>query len=114
MSLSPEDRTRILLQVLQGDRTPESAEVDLQGSTWESEDQVVLKKVHLRSAIGSFLAGLRSADELHAWAEFIEGRDDIDFACLDSQALEIIRILASRQLEGDVTRDQARGFLAEL
>ncbi|MEA3191300.1 MAG: hypothetical protein QOD77_1882 [Thermoplasmata archaeon] len=78
---------------------------------WDSEALVTLQSRHIVSTLQRFLQGEINANIVEAWANALEGRDDVD---IDSNLEDIIFDLANPALQGALTMEQARDLLDHL
>lgn len=72
---------------------------------WDSDEQVQCSPRHVRSVLEQYLAGRRSAEDVEAWANLVEGRDDIDLA---SALREVIFELANPSITQKLSAERAR------
>lgn len=76
---------------------------------------VILDKAALRHILTLYKTGQIHADDVAAWADFLEVRDDVAFPPEDAEMLEdILHALANPLLEGQLHQDGAAAFLERL
>lgn len=113
----PSSRSATLLRLLEGDLRVEEADEQLDASSGSGagKQPVGLTSAHLRAALTRYLTGRWSAEQLEAWADFVEMRDDIDIPASEHRGLrELLFELASPALFGELTSARARLLLDEL
>lgn len=64
---------------------------------------VTLSANHIKMVLTKFLNGDTAASEIEDWANFIEGRDDIDYENYQDYVYQ----LANPYLEGNLTKESA-------
>jgi hypothetical protein len=104
------ERRRILTGLLDQSIPLEQVRNGLAGFSWDSESElVVFTCAHLRGVLRRFLNGELSADEVAAWAEAIECREDIgnEVESLGDAVYE----LATPESEGVLTHARALALL---
>lgn len=80
---------------------------------WDAEEDLVsLEPHHVSLLLRRFLEGEVPATTIEAWAEAVEGREDIGFG--DPIVGEIVFALANPDLEGRLTPERARMLLNTL
>lgn len=82
---------------------------------WDCEEVVDLRRRHVVRALDDYLAGVLDAGAVEAWADAVEGRDDIGresgFELLLNDA---IHFLANPDTEGPLTSIEAQCWVAKL
>jgi hypothetical protein len=83
---------------------------------WDSADELaVLDRAAARSALHRYRSGELTAENLEAWAEAIEGRDDVGFEPGHEEALsEFVFETANPSLAEALTDHYAAGWIARL
>jgi hypothetical protein len=75
---------------------------------WDHEEPlVILDKGIIKSILQKFLAGNLTGSELEAWANAIEGRDDIDYV----DVRNVIHVLANPNLTSPLTLETVQDLL---
>lgn len=89
---------------------------DLNQFQWDYEGQpAILDKQALQIVLRRYANGDLSVNDIYKWADFLELREDIDFAERDAEQLsEIMHALANPLLEGELTQERAKKWLSEL
>ncbi len=110
------DRADVLRDLVALNRPLGELHDELSRFQWDSENElVVLRRDHVVSALGRFLAGGLTAAHVEEWANAIEGRDDIGIDESDAGNLnEILFGLANPKLEAALTMEQAKVLLRVL
>jgi hypothetical protein len=86
-----EGREQLLLELLSPQRPIKLISEDLSRYQWDSDAELVtLERSHLKSVLGSFVAGQLTAADVQTWAETIEGRDDIGLEAGHAEQLKSI------------------------
>lgn len=93
-----------------------SLQEDLAALPWDSDAPVaILRCAHVVSVLERYLAGNRASEDVSAWAECIEGRDDIGHEpAMDEVMLEIIHELANPLLTQPLTQVRATELINTL
>jgi len=99
-------RTRAL-QDLIACRLPLEVVVErVRGFPWDSETRLVsLQVAHIMAVLRRFVDGDLSAAQVVAWAEALEGRDDVEFA--NDIVLDLVFRLSAPEINDDVTPELA-------
>ena len=85
---------------------------ELRGFSWDSDEELLqLEASHLIQVLRGYVDGAASAEEVEAWANAIEGREDIGY---QGKVLEAVHVLANPVLEGELTRDLASKLIQQL
>lgn len=83
------------------DRPMDDLRQELAAMAWDSDPVAVLTRRHVSAIIDRFLNGELSADTVEAWANLVEGRDDIAFEPDHDKAVaEAVHDLANPELSG--------------
>lgn len=80
---------------------------------WDSEELINLQPAHMAAALKRFHSGQLSADEVEAWANAVEMRDDIGYAA-DSVVGQVLHELANPMLTEPLAPRRADELLALL
>jgi hypothetical protein len=91
-------------------------EASLAGFPWDAVAEVAwLSSTHITSVLNRFLTGRISAVEVEAWANAIEGRDDIGLDRENEQLLRrLVHELANPLLTQPLTRERAIDLLRDM
>jgi hypothetical protein len=83
---------------------------------WDSKSELVIfKRTHLKAMLGSFITDHLTVADIEAWAEAIEGRDDIGFEAEHEELLKTILFeLATQELGLPLSRSLAERLIREL
>lgn len=109
-------REALLYDLLRASRPIDELSRELAAFGWDSEEELAtLDRPHVVAILTDYLAGRRTASEVRAWAEAIEGRDDIGMAG-DSEAMlrDTIFRLANPELDHALSPLLAQKLLREL
>ena len=94
-------------------RPLEEAITTLQQYPWDSEEELVeFGSSELLHALDSFLIGALSAEQLEAWANAVEGRDDIGFR--PSTLIDLVAELANPMLFSPLTHESIQQIMNRL
>jgi len=86
----------------------------LRGFEWDSDVELVsLSPLHIRAALAGFVDGDLGADDIEAWANAIECRDDIEYSPEEPVGLAL-DVLANPVLYGVLTTSLATELMALL
>jgi len=109
-------RAELLRDLVTASRPVKDLSKELAEFAWDSEEELVsLECSHVVKMLKEYLAGRRSATDVRAWAEAIEGRDDIGFASAAESALrDVIFELANPELGHVLTPLRAHHVLRRL
>lgn len=109
-------RTAVLYDLVNGSRPVDQVSEELATFGWDSEEElVVLNRSQVAAILTDYLAGFRSATEVQAWAEAIEGRDDVGIATDSAVDLhDMIFRLANPELGHALTALFAQKLIREL
>ncbi len=84
----------------------------LRGFPWDEDELVDLDVAHVTAALAAYDAGALDATDLEAWADAVEGRDDIGRTAGQEQLLnDVLMALSSPELFGGF--DQALGTVRD-
>ncbi|MGE3318601.1 MAG: hypothetical protein AB7I18_04830 [Candidatus Berkiella sp.] len=108
-----------LLAILDGDLT--ALDDDLLSSE-DSEFEIEVEPKHLRKMINLYLSNKIDAYNLSRWAEFLSFRGE--YVCIDymndesadfyERMWDVINMISTPQLDGEITPDRVREYLKEL
>jgi hypothetical protein len=77
-------------------------------------EQVILTLKDVGKALGLFIKGMKTEEEIENWANLIEGREDIEFFEDDEEILdEVMHKLANPYLQGNLTLKYCEEFLSK-
>jgi len=109
-------RREYLEFLLQYDRPIKDITKALKTHGWDCDDELVaLTSSHIRGVLSRFLAGNLVTADVEAWANAIEGRDDIGFDSEYEQFLiDVVFFLANPRLNEQLTEECAKRLMAEL
>jgi hypothetical protein len=109
-------RAELLLELLAPRRPINLITAELARFPWDSDSElVILNRNHLRAMLGTFIADQMTVVEIEAWAEAIEGRDDVGFESEHEELLKtIIFELSTQDLGAPLTRTRAERLINEL
>ncbi len=110
------DRLDVLHDLVALSQPVEELHGELSRFEWDSgRELVVLQREHVTSVLKRFLIGSLTRANVEAWANAIEGRDDIGHDELDAEYLrQIVFALANPELEGALTMARAKALLKDL
>lgn len=109
------DRASLLRSLIDFDDPVQDVMAGLQQLPWDVEVPVVQFSVDdATSVLRRYEAGQLSAPDIEAWANAIEGRDDIGIDDDHLDLREMIYQLANPLLTQRLTRDAAQGWLKKL
>lgn len=108
------NQRRAVVADLVGIRKPvEQAAARLREFPWDSDEElVVLGPAEMRAALRKFIDGTISASDLEAWANAVEGRDDIRFE--PAGIIDLITEIANPILFSPITIPSMRALLARI
>jgi hypothetical protein len=75
-----------------------------------AEELIAVNRHHIERVLNMYIAGKVSDETVEEWANFIEGREDLDYEVFGN----LIYILANPFLEGKLTTSTARKFLCTI
>lgn len=104
-------REGILMSLLNGSANLDAVASQLAGLPWDSNPLVKCLPIHLKRVLDRFVAGVLSEKEIEMWANFVEGRDDIE---IEPPLRDIIFELANPLITKRLTLDRAREILEGL
>ena len=109
-------RAQLLANLLNVSRPVGELVRELQAYGWDSDEELaVLTPSHIRSVLERYVDGQLSADSVAAWAEAIEGRDDVGVDDASSEKLNhIIFELANQNINRKLSPLLAQKFIQEL
>jgi hypothetical protein len=110
------DRTKLLRDLVGGLRSVTEISTEIATFGWDSEEEFVsVERADVTRILDDYTAGRRSASDVRAWAEAIEGRDDIGFVGADEVLLrDAIFELANPKLSYALTPLLAKHLLQKL
>jgi hypothetical protein len=81
-------RAELLHELVNGSRPVADVSRDLSAYGWDSEEEIVIvASTDVITVLQEYSAGRCSAGDVRAWAEVIEGRDDIGFVPEEEEML---------------------------
>ena len=108
-------RTDLLEQLIKLERPVEDVLSQLRAYPWDSDPLVQLTVDAVVSVLRRYMLGEIEAQAVAAWADAIEGRDDIGLVSKHRQSLkEVIWELANPEANGPITRDRASTLYSQL
>jgi hypothetical protein len=109
-------RAELLSDLLEASRPMDELGRELKALVWDSDDElVVLTPDHLKSVLVRYVGGQLSGDYVSAWAEAIEGRDDIGIEETSREKLSsMIFELANQRINRRLSPILASRFIQEL
>jgi hypothetical protein len=109
-------RERLLLELLTLRRPIKLIRDELSKFQWDSDTElVILTRTHLKELLGNFIAGHLTVADIEAWAETVEGRDDIGLEEEHEELLKsIVFELATQAIGRPLTPTLAQLFIDEL
>ncbi len=109
-------RAQLLTELLSPHRPIELIREELSRFPWDSDsDLVILKRTHLKSMLGNYIADHMTVADIAAWAEAIEGRDDVGFEAEHEELLKTILFeLSTQELGRPLSRSHAERLISEL
>ena len=110
------ERTNALEAQLAFEQPLEQHRTVLATFSWDADAELaVLSSSHIANVLSRFVAGRIVATDVEAWANAIEGRDDIGFESAKEQLLrELLHELANPLLTQSLTRERAVQLLKEI
>jgi len=98
-------REELLRDLVRGSRPIAELSKELATFEWDSEQELVtVDRSDVSKILEEYVTGRRSASDVRAWAEAIEGRDDVGLAGADEDVLrETIFELANPELSHALT-----------
>lgn len=113
---NPERRSELLRRLLSCDEPLDVLLAQLREYEWDSDTELVkLRPSELANAISKYTSEMITAHDLEAWAEAIEGREDIGFEPLHEQLVRrIIFELANPGIADGVSMARADSWLSEI
>ena len=109
-------RAALLRDLVRGSRPIADLSKELAAFEWDSEEELVtVDRSDVSDLLQDYIAGHRSGSDVRAWAEAIEGRDDIGLAATYEEALrDTIFELANPELSHALTPLLAQHLLRRL
>lgn len=110
------DREQILEALLTASQPLDRLSNALSNLEWDCERTlVVFSRQHATQVVEKYLFGLMSGDEVVAWANLIESREDIDFELGQEQLLqEFVFELANPEINYPLNTQVAVGWIRRL
>ena len=110
------ERERILLRLMQASDAIQNIQLDLNKLPWDSDKPLVtLTRPDIMRVLGRFINEELNENEVEAWANAIEGREDIDFEIGYEELLsDVIHQLANPLLTVRLTSTSAHEMLDSL
>lgn len=111
-----QSRTQLLARLLDYTHPLEQTVADLRQFPWDSEAAlVVLSRQHIMRLLERYLRGELTESDVEAWANAIEGREDIDYEAGHGDVpQEAVHILANPVLTEPLDRFSAGRLLDAL
>jgi hypothetical protein len=101
------DRKSILFDLVEFTKPLDEILLNLKGLAWDSQAPLVtLEQRHLASVLRRYRDGNLSGEVVEAWANAIEGRDDVGYEP-DAIAGQLLHELANPRLTAPLTRGRA-------
>lgn len=109
-------RMEVLNDLISFSESPEALSKALSQYEWDYEGvPFIVKASQVRKVLEEFLAGKYSAQELEAWANLIECREDLEFEESKHNLIEnIINHLANPVLHGEISHQYCKTALDTL
>lgn len=110
------DRFEVLRNLVAFSKPVNVLSSDLSNFDWDFDgDPLIVTASDMKLVLNRFLAGERTAEELEAWANLIEGREDLEFEDQQNEAIEnVVYCLANPVLQGAITPESCKELLATL
>lgn len=110
------ERKKALEALLAFEQSLELHRTALAAFSWDADTELAfLLPSHIANVLNRFVAGRMAATEVEAWANAIEGRDDIGFESASEQLLrELLHELANPLLTQSLTRERAVELLKRI
>jgi hypothetical protein len=110
------DRKEILLQLINYNQPIGQIEATLKQSPWDSEITLVtLTRQHMVDVLSRYLKQELTSEQIEAWANITEGREDIAFEFEYEDSLqEVIYCLANPLLTSPLNESNVNNFLEML
>jgi hypothetical protein len=108
-------RVLCLTRFLMLESTPREAAEELAAFSWDSDESVEFSRGHVLNVLNKYLVNEVNSTFVEAWANFVEGREDLSFETNAADTLRaIIFELANPVLQGNLTRLRASEMVNEL
>jgi hypothetical protein len=104
-------RKEIITSLLEFDSDIVSLSKRVAGLGWDSEEEVQCLPRHIRQVLERYLKGILGAEGVEAWANLIEGRDDIE---VQIALREIIFELANPSITQRLTPERSHALMNDL
>ena len=113
---SMSERKKALDALLGFEQPVEQLRTALAAFSWDAATELAfLSSSHMANALSRFIGGNTAATEVQAWANAIEGRDDIGFESANEQLLrELLHELANPVLTQSLTRERVVELLKKI
>jgi hypothetical protein len=110
------ERKKSLEALLAFEQPLEQHRTELAAFSWDADTELAfLSLSHIANVLTRFVADSMVATEVEAWANAIEGRDDIGFESANEQQLrELLHELANPLLTQSLTRERAVELLKKI
>jgi len=110
------ERRKALEALLGFEQPVEQHRTALAAFSWDADTELAfLSLSHIADVLNRFVAGRMVAPEVEAWANAIEGRDDIGFESANERLLrELLHELANPLLTQSLTRERAVELLKKI
>jgi hypothetical protein len=111
--MQPRDRSDLVSALVEGQFPVEPIRNELARYPWDAEEPLaLLRREHVVAILRRYLSSELTAEQVDAWANALELRDDVGFLEEDSALLQhTIFVLANPAVNGDLTIELARELL---
>ena len=95
------DRQSIIVSLIAFDKSLNDLRRELAELGWDADPVAVLTRQNLATMIDRFVIGALDAETVEAWANLIEGREDIEFEPgYETRVAQALHDLANPELSG--------------
>ncbi len=109
------ERKTVLQQLLMFSRPLPELRLSLSELPWDSDELVILKPKMIVAVLQRYLTGELSSSDMEDWANTIEGREDIGYEPLHSEALkDIVFELANPELTKSLDKEGVNRLIERL
>lgn len=113
--MADDDRITALEDLLLMRIPPAEARQHLRRFTWDSEPLVTLTRADLERVLDEYLKGRISAEVVEAWAEALEGRDDVNLETgVELVIKDVVFELANPEITARLSASGAEGLKRRL
>ena len=113
LSSAQRDRAELLRNLVECKRSPEVLSRSLRNLEWDgAPDLVSLTPSDLLRTLRLYQSGELTAAEVAAWADLLEGRDDVAFA--SDLVVAVLNVLANPETQGALSTDRAHSLVVKL